>query len=111
MLDKLLSLNLSESSQALLNAILIWIGFAILVGFAARILVPGQHARSAWMTFLVGLTGCSIGPLLTTTILRVNPSEYNPISPLGFISSVASAVIALLCFQLTMFFFPPKPKN
>lgn len=109
MLSQLLEWNLPENGQALLNVILIWLGFALLVGLAARAVVPGKRGRGAWATLLIGLTGSCLGPLLTTAFLKID--NFNPIGLFGFLVSVASAVVALLLFHLLMFLFPPKPKE
>lgn len=109
MLDQLLQWNLPPTGQSLVNVILIWLGFALVVGLIARTIVPGKKGRGAWATLLIGLTGSCLGPLLTTTFLKIE--DFNPIGLFGFLVSVASAVIALLLFHLLLLIFPPKPKE
>lgn len=109
MMEKLLSWELPPTGQSFLNVVLLWIGFALLVGLAARLLVPGRRGRSAWMTFIIGVTGGCLGPLLVTTFFPIEMETFNPIGLFGFLVSVASAAAALILFQLTMWIFPPKP--
>lgn len=106
-LENLLQWNLPPTGQSLLNVILLWLGFAALVGLTARVLVPGRRGRGPWSTLLVGLTGSCLGPLLTTAFFKID--RFNPIGLFGFLASVAAAVTALLLFYLTMAIFPPKP--
>lgn len=109
MLEKLLSWELPPTGQSFLNVVLIWIGFALLIGLTARTLIPGKRGRSAWMTFIIGLTGACLGPLLVTTFFPIDLETFNPIGLFGFLVSVISAAVALILFHLTMLIFPPKP--
>ncbi len=104
--DSFLQWNFSTKTQETINVILIWLGFSIIVGLIARILVPGRVNRGPFATLIIGLTGSCLGPLLATTLREVE--NFNPIGPAGFIISILTAVVALYLFHFTMILFPPK---
>jgi uncharacterized membrane protein YeaQ/YmgE (transglycosylase-associated protein family) len=87
----------SQAAQQWVNVVLIWIGFGTLAGLAARILVPGREPGMVG-TILIGVLGSTLGPLTLISALR--RSQFNPISPLGFLASIGGAVVLLLVFRI-----------
>ncbi|MBQ3388926.1 MAG: hypothetical protein IJG60_06920 [Thermoguttaceae bacterium] len=106
-LDTLLQLNFPPRVQAVANVILIWVGFAYIVGLITRLIIwGGQWRRGPYTVFLVGLTGSSVGFL---ALMTWRPLEnFNPFSPAGLAVSVVAAILSLLVYQLTSFIFFKK---
>jgi uncharacterized membrane protein YeaQ/YmgE (transglycosylase-associated protein family) len=90
-------LELSQAAQQWVNVVLIWIGFGTLTGLAARVLVPGREPGLVG-TMLIGVLGSTVGPL--ALISALGGSEFNPISPLGFLVSIGGAVVLLIVFRV-----------
>lgn len=101
-MEHLLEYNLPPKVQLLVNVILLWIGFAMVVGFAVRILIPGKMASSPYIIFLIGLTGGCLGPLIISHYYKI--AHFNPISPLGFLSAVIASAFCLVLFYILIFF-------
>jgi uncharacterized membrane protein YeaQ/YmgE (transglycosylase-associated protein family) len=91
-------LELSQAAQQWVNVVLIWVGFGTLAGLLAKSLIPGREPSGAVPTVLIGVVGSVVGPLLLCHVLE--PVDFNPISPLGFLASVGGAVAALLVYRL-----------
>ncbi|MDO4585865.1 MAG: hypothetical protein Q4C95_01060 [Planctomycetia bacterium] len=106
-MEQLLDYNLPPKAQALVNMILLWIGFAMVVGFAARIFVPGKLAQNPYIIFLIGLTGGCLGPLIISHYYQL--TTFNPIGPLGFLSAVLASICCLIIFYILIFFFKIVP--
>lgn len=103
-LDALLQYNLPDRIQDLTNVVLLWTGFAYVVGMITRLLVwGGQWRRGPFTVFLVGLTGCCVGILGITTWRKLE--GFNPISPAGLAVSVVAAIVAVFVYQFCAFFF------
>lgn len=107
MLEQILQWNLPPAGQKILNVVLLWIGFSLVIGFIARLIVPGRVTRGAMVTLLIGLSGSCVGPLLLSFYLPVE--NFNPIGFLGFLVSVATSVILILLFRFFLLFFPLSP--
>ncbi|MBO7726398.1 MAG: hypothetical protein J6S40_08000 [Thermoguttaceae bacterium] len=109
-LDALLQYNLPPRIQEVTNEVLIWIGLAFVVGMITRLIVwGGQWRRGAFTVFLVGMTGCCIGPLGLHAWRNIE--NFNPISPAGLAISVVASIIALFIYQFCSLFWSKKNKG
>lgn len=68
-----------------------------LAGALARLLVPGPDPMSILGTICLGIVGSFIGGLIVGLIFR--PDDGEAFAPVGFIGSVAGAVVALLIYR------------
>ena len=50
-------LELSQTAQHWTNIVLIWIGFGIVAGLLARLLLPGREPAGAAGTLVIGVLG------------------------------------------------------
>ncbi len=91
-------LQFSASAQQWIHVILIWVGFGLLTGMAARALVPGREPIGVLGTLLVGVLGSVLGPLVFSLV--IHGENFTPISPLGFAASVGGAVLLLAAYRV-----------
>ena len=102
--------DLAPPAQHWINLILIWTGFAILVGLLAKALVPGREPAGPVGTLLVGMVGSVVGPLALTLLWRRD--QFNPISPLGFFAAITGALLLLVTYRiLTPWFLQPTEED
>jgi uncharacterized membrane protein YeaQ/YmgE (transglycosylase-associated protein family) len=92
-------LELSPLAQHWANAVLLWLGFGIVAGLLAKLLLPGRKPAGPWGTLVIGILGSFVGPLAVSTLWQ--PNGFNPISPVGLLASVGGA----LCFLAVYRFF------
>jgi uncharacterized membrane protein YeaQ/YmgE (transglycosylase-associated protein family) len=90
-------LEFSHAAQQWVNVVLIWIGFGTLTGLAARVLVPGRDP-GLMGTLVIGVVGSVIGPLVLVSAL--GREQFNPISPIGFFTSIGGAVALLILYRI-----------
>ncbi|MGQ9575826.1 MAG: GlsB/YeaQ/YmgE family stress response membrane protein [Thermoguttaceae bacterium] len=103
-------LDLSPIAQQWINAVLLWLGFGILTGLLARVLVPGREPGGAAGTLLVGMLGSLLGPLALSGLFQGR--GFNPIGPLGILAAVGSAAILMLALRaLGACFAAPEPQD
>jgi len=95
--------NLSITAQQWVNLVLIWIGFATVIGLVVRSILPGKEPSGLIGTLLIGILGCCVGPLVVTMVWKVE--DFNPISPIGFCVSAVSAFVFLLVYRVIFFLF------
>ncbi|GAB4135845.1 GlsB/YeaQ/YmgE family stress response membrane protein [Thermopirellula anaerolimosa] len=95
-----LQLQFSEPVQFWIYWILIWIGFGLLVGLAARAIFPGEEPSSPVGVLAIGMLGCTIGPLVLQTVWRFE--SFHPISPLGAVASVTGASVLLVGYRFLL---------
>ena len=108
--DAILQFNLPPRVQELTNVVLLWVGFAYIVGLITRLIVwGGEWRRGAFTVFLVGLTGCCIGILGITTWRKLE--GFNPISPAGLAISVVASIAALFVYQFCSLFWSRKKRE
>jgi uncharacterized membrane protein YeaQ/YmgE (transglycosylase-associated protein family) len=93
-------LQLSETAQHWVNVTLIWLGFGTLAGLLARSLMPGREPGGVVSTVLIGVIGSVVGPLALCHFLKL--SNFNPISPLGFLAAVGGAFAALIVYRVLL---------
>ncbi|MCL2306129.1 MAG: GlsB/YeaQ/YmgE family stress response membrane protein [Planctomycetaceae bacterium] len=98
--------NLSITAQQWVNLILIWIGFATIIGLAVRSILPGREPSGLIGTLLIGILGGCVGPLVVTMVWKVE--HFNPISPIGFCASAICAFVFLLVYRIIFFLFLRK---
>ena len=99
--------ELSQAAQQWTNVVLIWLGFGIVAGLLARVLIPGRVPGGAVGTLLIGVAGSCLGPLALSYLWA--KGDLNPISPLGMLAAVAGAVVLLLGYRaLSASFFEPR---
>ena len=91
------NVEFSQSAQQWVNVVLIWIGFGTLTGLAAKALVPGRDPGMVG-TLVIGVLGSVVGPLVLVSSL--GRDEFNPISPLGFLTAIGGAVSLLAIYRL-----------
>ena len=90
--------------QYLLELSLLWIGAAVVVGVAAKLLVPGTHLKGTWSTLVVGMIGCTLASVLMRFIL-VNLLGREMYAPFSFMEIIAGIVLAsgvLAVYNLTV---------
>ncbi|MFZ5833011.1 MAG: GlsB/YeaQ/YmgE family stress response membrane protein [Planctomycetota bacterium] len=92
------SLELSAAAQQWVNLALVWIGLGALAGIVARIVLPVKRPASPAGVLFLGICGSTAG--LWSFSLTSGWKSFNPISPLGFLASVAGAFVVLLLYQL-----------
>lgn len=90
-------LELSPAAQHWANVVLLWVGFGIVTGLLAKLLVPGREPAGPWGTLMIGIFGSVLGPLVLS--LALNQKRFNPISPVGLLASVAGALLFLLAYR------------
>ena len=108
-MDQILQWNLPPSMQSLVNNILIWIGFAVIIGLIARIIVPSKYTQGPLVMLLIGLTGSCIGPLLISFYFQIE--SFNPIGFVGFVSSLVASVLLLILFHFCLLIAPVKKEK
>ena len=91
-------LEFSQAAQHWTYVVLIWLGFGILAGLLARVLLPGREPAGAGGTLVIGVIGSTIGPLVLSMFLQGR--NFNPISPLGLLAAVGGSAVALVFFRL-----------
>ena len=90
--------ELSQSAQQWVTMVLVWIGFGTLVGLLARALIPGREPGGAVGTIMIGILGSAVGPLVLTSFFARD--DFNPISRLGFVVSIAAAFVLLIGYRV-----------
>ena len=69
----------------------------IVVGFVARLLMPGHDPISIWMTGLLGIGGSFVGGFVARLFSK--PAEGSVFHPAGFFMSVIGALILLFAWH------------
>lgn len=96
----LAQLELSPEALHWVYLVLIWIGFGAVVGMLAKAVLPGREPQGSFGVLAIGVLGSMIGPLILTSALKFE--SFNPISPLGFLVSVAGAVVLLVSYRAVL---------
>lgn len=102
-------LELSPAAQQWTNVALIWLGFGIVTGLLAKLLLPGREPAGPLGTLLIGIFGSVLGPL-ALSMLWPQP-RFNPISPLGLLASVGGAVLFLAVYRLLITLLMGRPSD
>ena len=102
--------DLSDTAQQWVNLILLWIGFAAVVGLVVRSFLPGKEPSGLLGTLMVGIFGSCVGPFLVSVIWK--PENFNPIGAVGFTASVICAFVSLAVYRIfTLIYAKAKPKT
>lgn len=91
-------LELSPSAQQWVAVLLIWVGFGTLAGLLARMVLPFRHLPGPVATVVLGTVGSAVG--LTALALWLGTTEFNPITPAGFLTACAGALVCLAPYTL-----------
>jgi uncharacterized membrane protein YeaQ/YmgE (transglycosylase-associated protein family) len=76
-------------------AILSWIVFGVVVGFIAKLLMPGRDPGGFIVTMLLGIAGALVGGFLGRAMNFYGPSESA-----GWLMSILGAVILLAIYRM-----------
>jgi uncharacterized membrane protein YeaQ/YmgE (transglycosylase-associated protein family) len=74
-----------------------WIIFGLVVGIAAKFLMPGRDPGGFFITALLGIVGSLVGGFLGRLI-----GWYGDGDPVGFVMAVIGSIILLAAYRLTM---------
>ena len=74
-----------------------WIGFGLVVGVIAKLLMPGRDPGGCIITILIGVAGSLLGGFLG----RVLGLYGSDVSAAGFVMSVLGAILLLLIYRFT----------
>jgi uncharacterized membrane protein YeaQ/YmgE (transglycosylase-associated protein family) len=67
--------------------------FGLVVGFLARLVVPGRQHLTLWMTLLLGLLGSVVGGVVANALGTGDLFELNVI---GSLVAIAAAVVLIV---------------
>jgi uncharacterized membrane protein YeaQ/YmgE (transglycosylase-associated protein family) len=83
-----------------LGVVLSWALCGLIVGFIARVLVPGRHPLGILRTILLGVVGAFVGGVLYWAINGSpgEPFSFSTNAWHGWIFSILGAVIVLVLF-------------
>ena len=99
-------LELSPNAQHWAAVVLIWVGFGMLAGLSAKMVIPLRQPTGPVSTLLLGITGSVVGLLVLSLFL--GGRQMNPISPLGFLAATAGAFLLLIGYRLLSGFFAKR---
>jgi uncharacterized membrane protein YeaQ/YmgE (transglycosylase-associated protein family) len=74
-----------------------WIFFGLIVGIAAKLLMPGRDPGGFFITALLGIVGALVAGFLGRLI-----GWYGDGDPVGFVMAVLGSIILLAAYRLTM---------
>lgn len=72
-----------------------WIVFGLIVGFVAKLLMPGRDPGGFIVTIVLGIVGAVVGGFLGRAI-----GWYGPDDPVGFVAAVVGAIVLLLIYRM-----------
>ncbi len=95
-------LEFSPAALQWVLVVFIWIGFGVLAGLAAKIILPGRDPKGTVATILLGIIGSTIGLAILSKFVSCHGNNHilNPISPLGMIAAVAGAFACLIAYRV-----------
>lgn len=80
-----------------IDGILSWIGFGLVVGVIAKILLPGSENMGWIRTIVVGIAGSFVGGFMGSFFGMGSPAAW---SISGVVTAVSGAVVLLLINRL-----------
>jgi uncharacterized membrane protein YeaQ/YmgE (transglycosylase-associated protein family) len=97
MLD-MISPELQAAMESAAHTMLEWIGFGTLVGLSSKFLMPGRDPGGAFVTLVMGISGCVFG--CAVAMYSFDMPRINPISWIGFAASTAGGFVLLGLYRL-----------
>lgn len=90
-----------------IGSIVSWIICGLLVGLAARFLVPGRQRMSPPMTILLGIAGALLGGFIYSLIRgeAVEPFSFSSHNWYGWIVAILGAMVFVIMYPV---FYPRK---
>lgn len=87
--------------EPILNYVLIWCGMSVVVGAAAKLLVPGENPHGTLATFLIGFFATILSSLALKVIYERfwDVTEFNPIQPMTLLVSMFVGAVGLFLFR------------
>lgn len=76
-------------------AILSWIVFGLVIGFVAKLLMPGKDPGGFIITMLLGIAGALVGGFVGRAM-----GFYGPGQPAGWIMSILGAIVLLVLYRV-----------
>lgn len=75
-----------------------WLLIGLIIGGAARLLIPGSDPMGCLSTSILGIAGAFTGGFLSRFLFvkHVTDTYYRP----GFLVSIAGAVVVLICVRV-----------
>ena len=71
-----------------------WIVFGLIVGFIAKLLMPGRDPGGFIITMLLGIAGAVIGGMLGRAL-----GWYGPNEGAGYLMSILGAILLLVLYR------------
>lgn len=71
-----------------------WIGFGLLAGIVAKLLVPGRDPGGFLATIAIGMAGALVGGFLGRGL-----GWYQEGDPVGFLMAVVGAILLLILYR------------
>ena len=90
--------GLAPGAEAIVNDVLVWIGYGTVVGLLAKALMPGRDPGGALATLAMGITGVIIGCGVWSLIS--DGDRVTPISVQGFFAGTLGAFVILLFYRI-----------
>lgn len=87
-----------SSLHAATESCLTWIGFGVVCGVSAKLLMPGRDPGGTFVTFTLGIGGALIGAASYSWVLGHRIKDM--ISPIGFTVAIAGALVLLFSHRL-----------
>src|SRR5438128_1753764 len=91
-------IHFSDNMAALVNDVLVWVGFGTLVGLFAKAIMPGRDPGGPVATLLMGIGGTVIG--CGAVSFLTDGKRITPISPVGFLVASGGAFIILFFYKM-----------
>jgi uncharacterized membrane protein YeaQ/YmgE (transglycosylase-associated protein family) len=76
-------------------AILSWIVFGLVIGFIAKLLMPGKDPGGFIVTMLLGIAGALVGGFIGRAM-----GLYGPNQAAGWLMSILGAIILLALYRM-----------
>lgn len=93
-----MSMEFLSSPHAFVECCLKWIGFGVVSGTAAKILLPGRDPGGTFVTLSLGMGGALIGASIYSWASGEAISDI--ISPIGFAVAIGGALVLLISHRL-----------
>ena len=91
-------IHFSDNMAALVNDVLVWVGFGTLVGLFAKAIMPGRDPGGPVATLLMGIGGTVIG--CGAVSFLTDGKRITPISPIGFLVATGGAFFILFFYKM-----------